>query len=239
MLSLQQDSKLPGVQSFAMEVLGLPRHHLSQPSLLRDLSKSSLKPLTIPRRESLIENSGYAGMRKKKAPIRVAAKAIAGNSGKWHSRMVSPNVKSVTLVKQGKLGKGYKDRRAKGQEEEQASDILGYSSDSMMTGGEIVLMSLYDRSKKIQAQTRKKGLKLDCRTLSPHSPALQPPRLTATRKHTDSLKTQLSSLAKTWGVHFHWKTLDNDPYEEVNLAGKLAHVGHKITQETLRVLGSR
>lgn len=214
-----------------MDVFGLPRH-LSQPSLL---SKSSLK-LTIPRRESRAEET-ITGVRQRKAPIRVAAKVIAGRTGKWPTRMTSPKVKSVTLVEPGKFSKGYRERQHQIQAED--SDLLGYSSDSMMTGGEIVLMNLYDRSKKLQAQTRKKGITLDCRTLSPRSPALQPPRLTHTRKHTDALKVQLSSLAKTWGVHFHWEHSSLDPFEQVNLAGKLAHVGHKITQETLRVLGSR
>jgi len=207
-----------------MGVLDLP-HHCSQPSLLQRLSQSSLQ-LAIPRRESRV------GVRKRKAPIHVAAKAIAGRAGKWQA--TSPKVKSVTLVEQGKPGK-YRDRETKGQD----SDLLGCSSDSMMTGGEIVLMNLYDRSKKLQAQTIKKGLKLDCRALSPHSPVLQPPRLTATRKHTEALKSQLSRMGKTWGVHFHWENSKLDHLEEATLAGKLAHVGHKITQETLRVLRSR
>lgn len=222
MLSLQHSS----VQSFALD--GLPRH-LSQPSL------STLK-LAIPRRETRAEEP-VPGLRQRKPPIRVAAKAIAGRAGKWPTRVTSPKVKSVTLVEQGKLSRGFRERKQQARAEE--SDLLGYSSDSMMTGGEIVLMNLYDRSKKLQAQTRKKGITLDCRALSPRSPALQPPRLTDTKKHTDALKVQLSSLGRTWGVHFHWESSNTDPFESVNLAGKLAHVGHKITQETLRVLGNR
>lgn len=151
--------------------------------------------------------------------------------------MTSPKVKSVNLVNQNqvKIRKIVKNR----EKEEQESELLGYSSDSMMTGGEIVLMSLYDRSKKLQSQTLKKGLKVDCLSLSPRSPLLQPPRLAATKKRTEGFKSQLSNLGKSLGVHFHWTQSHSDPAEQLSLASKLAHISHKITQETLRVLGNR